>query len=83
MVYYAYIVRSAATGRFYIGHTASLSKRIAEHNNNRTSSIKNREPWELVYKEEYARRGEANRRERQIKRRTSHRWIEQVVRASR
>ncbi len=83
MAFYTYILRSASTDRFYVGHTAKLSKRIAEHNNNRTLSIKNRGPWELVYAEEHPTRAEASRRERGLKRMKSHRWIEQVVRASR
>ncbi len=83
MSYHMYILQSVSTGRFYVGHTESLNKRIAEHNNNRTTSIKNRGPWVLVYTEEFATRGEASRREREIKRMKSHRWIEQVVRASR
>ncbi len=83
MSYYTYILRSVSTGRFYVGHSANLAKRIAEHNNNRTSAIKNRGPWELIYSEEFSSRAEASRRERQIKRMKSHRWIEQLARASR
>ncbi len=83
MPYYMYILRSVSTGRFYVGHTANLPKRIAEHNNNRTFSIKNRGPWELVYTEEFSSRTEAGRREREIKRMKSHSWIEQLARASR
>jgi putative endonuclease len=83
MAFHVYILRSQPTGRFYIGQTEDLTKRVFEHNNNRTPSIKNRGPWELVYSEEYETRSEATHRERQIKRMKSHRWIEQVVRASR
>ena len=83
MAFCTYIQRSKSTGRFYVGHTENLTKRIFEHNNNRTPSIKNRGPWELVHAEEYATRSEASRRERQIKKMKSRRWIEQVVRASR
>ncbi len=84
MAFHVYVMRSRSTGRFYIGHTENLTKRIFEHNNNRTTSIKNRGPWELVHQEEYATRAEASRRERQIKRMKSHRWIgELVARASR
>jgi len=54
MAFYTYILRSQTTGRFYVGHTESLSKRIAEHNN-RTVSIRNRGPWELVYRDRFPR----------------------------
>ena len=83
MAFYTYILQSESTGRFYIGHTENLTKRIFEHNNNRTISIKNRGPWKLVYFEEYATRAEAAQREREIKRMKSRAWIEQLVRASR
>ena len=83
MPFHIYILRSEATGRFYVGHTENLQKRVFEHNNGRTDSIRNRGPWVLVYSEEYATRSEANRRERQLKRMKSHVWLERLVRASR
>jgi len=83
MPFYAYILRSTATGKFYIGHTENLARRICEHNNNRTTSIKNRGPWELYYSEEFATRIEAMRRERQIKNMKSRAWIEKLATASR
>ncbi len=83
MPFQVYILRSQSTGRFYVGHAENLAKRVFEHNNNRTPSIKNRGPWELVYSEQFGTRAEASHRERQIKRMKSRRWIEHVVRASR
>jgi putative endonuclease len=83
MPFHTYILRSVTTGRFYVGYTENLAKRVAEHNNNRTVSIKNRGPWTLVYSEEFPSRAAAMRREREIKRMKSHAWIEQMVRASR
>lgn len=65
------------------GDVTPAQQRIAEHNNNRTLSIKSRGPWELVYREEFPTRAEAMHREREIKRMKSHTWIEQLVRASR
>ncbi len=83
MAFHTYILRSESTGRFYVGYTETLSKRVFERNNNRTVSIKNRGPWKLVYSEVFAARAEAVRREREIKRMKSHSWIEQLIRASR
>jgi putative endonuclease len=83
MPFHAYVLQSETTGRFYIGHTENLTKRIFEHNNNRTPSIRNRGPWKLVHAEEYATRAEAARRERQIKKMKSRKWIENLTRASR
>jgi putative endonuclease len=83
MPFHAYLLQSETTGRFYIGHTENLTKRIFEHNSNRTLSIRNRGPWKLVHAEEYATRAEAARRERQIKKMKSRKWIENLARASR
>ena len=67
MAFHVYVLRSLSTGRFYVGHTENLARRISEHNKNRTTSIKNRGPWAFFYSEEYATRSEASRREREIK----------------
>jgi len=83
MPFHMYILRSVASGKFYIGHTENLAKRLFEHNRNRTPSTRSRGPWELVYTEEFTTRSQASRRERQVKRMKSHTWIKQVVRASR
>jgi putative endonuclease len=83
MPFHVYILQSRSTGRYYVGHTENLTKRVFEHNNNRTDAIKNRGPWDLVYSEEYTTRSEASRRERQMKKMKSHAWIERLVRASR
>ena len=83
MAFHLYILRSASTGKFYVGHTENLARRILEHNRNRTPSTRNRGPWELVYSEEFSTRSEASQREREIKGMKSHAWIEQLARASR
>ncbi len=83
MPFHVYVLQSQSTGRYYVGHTENLQKRIFEHNNGRTNSIRNRGPWALVYSEEYATRPEASHRERQMKRMKSHAWLERLVRASR
>ena len=83
MPFRCYILKSQSTGRFYVGHTENLTKRIFEHNNNRTPSIKNRGPWELFYSEAFETRSEAAQRERQIKSMKSRHFIESLARASR
>lgn len=83
MSFHVYILKSQVSGRYYIGHTEHLIQRVFEHNNDRTPSIKNRGPWDLIYSEEFAARSEAASRERQIKGMKSRQWIERLVRASR
>jgi len=63
MPFYMYILRSGSTGKFYVGHTEHLMKRLSEHNRNRTPSICIRGAWELAYWEEFSTRAQASRRE--------------------
>jgi len=83
MSFYLYILRSRSTGKFYVGHTENVVKRLSEHNQDRSPSTRRRGPWQLVYTEEFATRSEASRRERAVKKMKSHAWIEELARASR
>jgi putative endonuclease len=83
MDFVVYVLRSQLSGRFYVGHTDNLDRRLSEHNRNHTHSLKNRGPWQVFYTETYQTRREATRRERQIKGMKSRRYIESLARASR
>lgn len=82
-MFFVYILQSQSTGRYYIGQTKNLPERVAYHNANYSRALKNRGPWKLVYREEYGTRGEAVRRERQIKSWKDRSLIERLVSASR
>jgi predicted GIY-YIG superfamily endonuclease len=75
--FWAYVLENEA-GRFYIGHTDNLSRRLIEHNDTGPAlgkfTLKNG-PWRLVWSEEHPTRGSAIKREREIKRKKSARWI--------
>jgi len=65
-MFYTYIIKSQC-GRFYIGSTKNLLKRISQHNNGEskwTSRFKN---WKIVYKEEFETRSKAVQREMFLK----------------
>ena len=66
-MYYVYILRGIKTGKHYIGYTNNLQIRLDQHNSNKTRSLRNKGPFQLIRKEEYASIGEAKKRERQIK----------------
>jgi predicted GIY-YIG superfamily endonuclease len=65
-------------GRFYVGQTDNLERRVEEHNasapTNGKFTLKNG-PWKLVWCEGHPTRADAMQRERQIKRMKSSRWI--------
>jgi len=67
-------------GAFYVGQTSDLAKRIADHN--RTDSFdghytRKNGPWKLVWCETHTSRSSAMKREKQIKRMKSAKWIRQ------
>jgi putative endonuclease len=67
MSYIVYILRSKRNKKRYVGQTADLENRLREHNGGESRSTKAGRPWVLEYKEEFATRSEAIRRERFLK----------------
>ncbi|MBV9147367.1 MAG: GIY-YIG nuclease family protein [Acidobacteria bacterium] len=78
-MYSVYILQSDTTKRFYIGCTAALNSRLAEHQRGHTLSTRNRGPWNLVHQEQFGTLGEARRREMQLKSWKSHRSIQELI----
>src|SRR5713101_349025 len=79
MSFHVYILLSETTNRYYVGQTQDVKERLAYHNANYSKSLRNRGPWQLVYQEEYKTRGQAMRRERQIKSWKDRGMIERLV----
>ena len=68
LMYYVYILKSLKTGKFYIGHTDNLDRRIEEHNTGRGGKYtRQNDPWIVVYKEAHPDRASAISRERYLK----------------
>jgi len=67
-MYFVYILKSNTAGRYYIGMTSDIDKRIQAHNRGKNKSTKFGKPWRIVYKEKLLNKQEAWRREKQIKR---------------
>jgi predicted GIY-YIG superfamily endonuclease len=74
--FWVYILENAA-GRFYIGSSDDVDRRLGEHNSDeghRTFTHKNG-PWRLVWREAHPGRSDAIKRERKIKSMKSAKWI--------
>ncbi|MGZ3854002.1 MAG: GIY-YIG nuclease family protein [Flavisolibacter sp.] len=67
MSHYVYILQSLKDLKYYIGETSDVDLRLAFHNSARQRSTKYRVPFRLVLSEEYPTRGEALRREKELK----------------
>ena len=81
-MYKVYIIVNPE-GKTYIGQTNNLERRLKEHNNPNyrgtlyTKRIKG--PWKLLYFEGYSTRGEAMKREKELKSGKGRKWIKEVL----
>ncbi len=64
---FVYVLRSQPTGRYYVGTTNDLHRRLAQHNAGGTASTKAYRPWVLAHWEAFDDIPTARRREQQIK----------------
>jgi putative endonuclease len=74
-----YILRSASTGRYYVGSSNDLKRRVSEHVRSHSLATRGRGPWKLVYEEPFDTLLEARRREFKIKRWKSAKLIAELV----
>jgi putative endonuclease len=79
MVCFVYIIQSDKDGSYYIGHTSDLEERLERHNEGRSAFTRSKVPWKLIYQEFFTSKSEAMKREKEIKRRKSRKFIQQLV----
>jgi putative endonuclease len=70
-MYYAYILQSETTGRYYVGSTDNIERRLSQHNDPGYQGSKTTKrfkgPWVLAYNQQFVTRSVAMERERRIK----------------
>ena len=68
MSFHVYVLHSVESDKIYIGYTYDLAARIKSHNLLATKgwTIKFR-PWTLIHTEAFSTKGEAMRREKELK----------------
>jgi len=74
-MYYTYVLKSLKDGKFYIGYTSNLEKRLIEHNEGITKSTAYRRPLVLVYYEACRSQKDAMHREKYLKTTYGHRYL--------
>ncbi|MBK5278396.1 MAG: GIY-YIG nuclease family protein [Bacteroidia bacterium] len=82
-MFVTYILYSESKDRYYIGHTEDLAIRLDYHNGGRVKSTKNFRPWKCVYFEEFETKLEANRRELEVKKKKSRKYLEFLIHSKR
>jgi putative endonuclease len=78
---YLYILKSLKNGKYYIGSTDNLERRLIEHNSGSEKSkfTKNNRPFELVFSQEYESLKIARKIEYKLKSFKSRKIIEEII----
>ncbi|GGG21990.1 GIY-YIG nuclease family protein [Pontibacter amylolyticus] len=79
MAYYIYILYSEKTDRYYVGSCQDMETRLTQHNTGRNISTKAGAPWVIRYSEAYPTSQLARKRESEIKRKKSRKYIEHLI----
>ena len=79
-MYCVYILQSEKNGRYYIGSTNNLERRIVEHNGGKTISLKYLRPLKLVFQKEFPTLAAARNAEQKLKKYKNRSIIEQIIR---
>jgi putative endonuclease len=82
-MYYVYALYSNKFNKIYIGQTCDLENRLSEHNSGLSFYTKQFIPWEIIYTEEYQTRGEAMKREKQLKSQKGREFIWNIIKNNR
>ena len=78
-----YILYSASSNKYYVGHTTEpLEERLRKHNSDHKGFTGKYHDWILAHREKYASKSEAYTRERQVKGWKSRKMIEKLLNGS-
>src|SRR4030067_2510511 len=79
MNYYVYILYSQTKDRYYIGYSHDPQERLTEHNMGATPSTRPGRPWIMAYTEVACDKSAAIKREQEIKRMKSKKYIKRLI----
>ena len=76
---WVYILQSEKTGRYYIGCSQNVDKRLNEHNSGKTVSLKSHRPMKLVFKKLFPSFLDARRMENKLKKCKNKKILDLIV----
>ena len=79
MEYSVYIIYSSRLDKYYVGYSEDLGLRLTQHNEGISTFTAKANDWELKYSESFNSREEAHKRELEIKRKKSPKYIEWLI----
>jgi predicted GIY-YIG superfamily endonuclease len=74
-----YILYSFSIDKYYIGYTSDIEKRLVEHNSGVSKFTAKANDWVLKYTENFTTRENARKRELEIKKKKSRKYIEWLI----
>ena len=78
-MFYAYVIKSIDHNYYYKGHCEDIEKRLTQHNNGLTKSIKPYIPFKLVYFEVFTNREDAIKREKYFKSGEGRQFLKNII----
>jgi putative endonuclease len=76
---FMYILFSEKLNKYYVGACIDMERRLYEHNIGHSKFTSLGIPWQLAYREEYSDLPTAKRREQQVKKMKSKKYIEDLI----
>ncbi len=77
--HYTYILQSDKDHSYYIGSSNNPENRLIKHNKPHKGYTARKQPWKLVYTEEFDTKTEALKRENFLKAQKSKEFIERLI----
>ena len=80
-MYAVYVIYNSESGKYYVGQTEDLVRRLTQHNDHTYQSYTARFPgeWKLIHKESVATRSEALKREKGLKSGRGREYIQSII----
>lgn len=75
IMFFVYILWSSKIGKFYVGSTTDVQRRLLEHNGRHTHFTANGQPWSLIWQKELNLKAEGLLLEQKIKKRGARRYL--------
>ncbi len=79
MTYSVYIIYSPSLDKYYIGYSEDIAIRLAEHNSGISTYTSKARDWVRKYSEPFDSRINAMKRESEIKKKKSRKYIEWLI----
>jgi len=74
-MFYLYLIESETSGRYYIGQTDDLQRRLVDHSGHRKKFTNGKGPWRLIGYKSFHSRSEAIMEERRLKRAKNRKYV--------